>query len=51
MKTRAVLLWLLASLLAISVVADYPLLALAIGMLGGIIMGIMLVIDSGQREK
>jgi hypothetical protein len=48
MKIEAILLWLLVSLLAISFVGDHPLLGLAIAIVGGVVLGILLVVD-GMR--
>jgi hypothetical protein len=50
MKIEAILLWLLTCLLAISLVGDYPLLGLAVGIVGGAMVGSLLVLDDIRRR-
>lgn len=53
MKIEAILVWILASLLAISFVGDHPFLGLAIAIVGGVVAAIVLVIDAlrGKESK
>jgi hypothetical protein len=50
MKGDASLVWLLASLLAIAIVADHPLLGLAVAGAGGTLMGVLLVLGDVRRR-
>jgi hypothetical protein len=50
-KVEAALVFVLASLLAISLVGDQPVLGLAIAIAGGVAVGVLLVVDDMRRRQ
>jgi hypothetical protein len=47
----AMLWWILAALVAISFIANHPLVALAIAIIGGIVLGIACVLGSKPLQR